>query len=146
MLKLEIIGNIGADAELKNINGETFCSFRCAHTSRYTDRQSGEVIENTQWISVTINRDVKNLLPFLKKGTKVWCYGDCSTRLYVGHDGQKHAGLNLRAQSVELCGGSRWPDPAELVQRLAEDVEFNNSYMNAYNEYMKLHPQQNAEQ
>lgn len=141
MLKLAVIGNLGADAEMKNFNGETFCSFRVAHTSKYTDRQTGQVIETTQWVSVTINRDTANLLPFLTKGTKVWCWGDCSTRLYIGHDGQKHAGLNLRAQAVELCGGNRWPEPAEVVQRLAEDAEFNAAYQKAYNEYMELHPQ-----
>lgn len=141
MLKLAVIGNLGADAEMKNFNGETFCSFRVAHTTKYTDKQTGQIIESTQWVSVTINRDTANLLPFLAKGAKVWCWGDCSTRLYIGHDGQKHAGLNLRAQAVELCGGSRWPNPAELVQRLAEDAEFNAAYMDAYNKYCELHPQ-----
>lgn len=145
MLKLEIIGNIGADAEIRNINGESFCSFRVAHTSKYTDRQTGQIIESTQWVSVTINRDVTNLLPFLKRGTKVWCYGDCSTRLFIGHDGQKHAGLNLRAQSVELCGGNRRPDPAEIVQLLAEDEGYYNAFEVAKNEYFKLHPQDSAE-
>lgn len=141
MLKLSLIGNIGADAELKQVNGETFCSMRVAHTSKYTDRQSGEQIENTQWVSVTINRDVTNLIPFLKKGTKVWVWGDASTRLFTGHDGRQHAGLNLRAQSVELCGGNRWPEPTELVQRLAVDAEYNEAYNNALSEYLKLHPE-----
>ena len=140
MLKLEIIGNLGADAVVQDYNGEKFCSFRVAHTTKYTDRSSGEVTESTQWVSVTISRDVTTLLPYLKKGTKVWVYGDASTRMYVGHDGQKHAGLNLRAQSLELCG-SREPSPMEIVTRLAEDAEYNAAYMAAYSEYKRLHPE-----
>lgn len=143
MLKLEIIGNLGADAEIKDYNGERFCSFRVAHTTKYTDRNSGEVTEQTQWVSVTISRDCSTLIPYLKKGTKVWVYGDASTRMYVGHDGQKHAGLNLRANSLELCG-SREPSPMEIVTRLAEDSEYNAAYMAAYEEYKRLHPEVNG--
>ena len=43
MLKLVIIGNLGADAELRNANGAQFLSFRVAHSDRWTDRNSGEV-------------------------------------------------------------------------------------------------------
>lgn len=143
MLKLEIIGNLGADAEVRDMNGEKFCSFRVAHTTKYTDKQSGQVTEQTQWVSVTLNRDVTNLLPFLKRGTKVWCYGDASTRMYTGHDGQRHAGLNLRAQSVELCG-SREPSPMEIVQRCFEDADYQAEFAAAEKQYRETHPSQNG--
>ena len=93
MLKLAVIGNLGADAEIKNFNGETFCSFRVAHTSKYTDRQTGQVIETTQWVSVTINRDTTNLVPFLAKGTKVWpppTLRACQTPPALSHQRRNH--------------------------------------------------------
>ena len=33
MLKVEIIGNLGADAEIKEANGSKFVTMRVAHTS-----------------------------------------------------------------------------------------------------------------
>lgn len=140
MLKLSIIGNLGADAEAKVFNGEKFVSFRVAHTSRYTDKETGAITETTQWVSVTMNGDGGGLLQYLKKGTKIFAWGDCSTRIFIGHDGQRHSGLNLRVQSIELCGGARDADPMEIVQRLATDADYNARYMAAYEEYMKLHP------
>jgi single-stranded DNA-binding protein len=34
MLKVELIGNIGADAEVKDYQGNKFVTFRVAHSSR----------------------------------------------------------------------------------------------------------------
>ena len=35
MIKLEIIGNLGADAEVKVYNGNKFVTFRVAHTDKW---------------------------------------------------------------------------------------------------------------
>ena len=80
MIKLSIIGNLGADAEVKNHNGKEFVSFRVAHTDRFT--QDGQTKETTTWVSCILNGNGGNLLPYLKKGTKVFCHGDFSIRLY----------------------------------------------------------------
>lgn len=101
MLKLVIIGNLGADAEVKNENGNRFLSFRVADT--ITLKSKNEQV--TTWISCSKNSNFDNLVPFLKKGTKVYCSGRLSTRLYVGHDGVNHAGLNLLVNELVLCGG-----------------------------------------
>lgn len=108
MLKLVIIGNLGADAELRNANGAQFLSFRVAHSDRWTDRNSGEVHGNTTWVSCTLNGDGGNLRPYLKQGTKVFVYGDVSTRIYVSpKDGKQYAGIDCRVRQLELCGGNQ---------------------------------------
>lgn len=108
MLQLQIIGNLGADAEVRNTNGAQFLTFRVAHTNRYTDRNTGEVRESTTWVSCTMNGDGGNLRQYLKQGTKVYVYGDVSTRLYVSSkDGTQHAGIDCRVRQLELCGGNQ---------------------------------------
>lgn len=108
MLQLQIIGNLGADAEVRNTNGAQFLTFRVAHTNRYTDRTTGEVRESTTWVSCTMNGDGGNLRQYLKQGTKVYVYGDVSTRLYVSSkDGTQHAGIDCRVRQLELCGGNQ---------------------------------------
>ena len=125
MLKAEIIGNLGADAVRNQGNDGTYISFRVAHSTTYTNRNSGEVTKNTTWVSCTMNGDGGNLLPYLKSGEKVYIRGNLSSRIFVGHDGQRHAGLNISVSEIELVGSKAKFTPQEVYQRLLDDVDFN---------------------
>lgn len=108
MLKLEAIGNLGADAELREHNGRNFISFRIAHSENYTNQNTGEIIKSTTWISCIINGDRGNIFPYLKKGTKVFVRGSLSTKIFnstVSH--QQEIGINLAVWEIELCGSSQ---------------------------------------
>lgn len=105
MLKLEVIGNLGADAEVRNVNGSVFTSFRVADSRKVANRQTGEVTETTTWVSCTINGSADNLIPYLKRGQKVFVRGNAELKVYVSSsDGQRHAGLNLFVTEIQLCG------------------------------------------
>lgn len=107
MLKLAIIGNLGADAEIRTYNGASYLSFRVAHTEKWTDRNTGEVHERTDWVSATLDGNGGGLTQYLKQGTKVFIWGDCSTRVFTSSkDGKQYAGLNVRVRQIELCGGN----------------------------------------
>lgn len=121
MLKLEIIGNLGADAEKKIVNGFSFVAMNIAHSERVTDKASGEITEATTWVSTTISWNCDAILPYLKKGTKVFVRGFARLKVYTGHDGQKHAGINLSALEVELCALKPSPDETKENQ---EDKPF----------------------
>ena len=125
MLKAEIIGNLGADAVKNQGNDGTYISFRVAHSTTYTNRNSGEVPKTTTWVSCTMNGDGGNLLQYLKSGEKVYVRGNLSSRIFVGHDGQRHAGLNISVTEIELVGSKAKFTPQEVYQRLIDDVEFN---------------------
>lgn len=109
MLKLQIIGNLGQNAALKETASGRFVSFNVAHTDKRTDTAIGEMIERTTWVSCTINGDGGRLFPYLTKGTKVYILGDLSMREYTGQDGLKHTGLNCFVREIELCGGKSEP-------------------------------------
>lgn len=116
MLKSLIIGNLGADAELRVSNGQQFLSFRVAHSDRWTDKTTGEIHENTQWISCTLNGDGGGVRKYLTRGTKVFIYGDLLPKLYVSSkDGKQYAGLDCRVRQLELCGSGAAEYTAEGV-------------------------------
>lgn len=125
MLKAEIIGNLGADAVKNQGNDGTYVSFRVAHSTTFTNKSTGEVTKNTTWVSCTLNGDGGNLLPYLKSGERVYCRGNLTSRVFVGHDGQKHAGLNLSVQEIELVGSRAKYTAEEVYERLKSDEEFN---------------------
>lgn len=108
MIKLEVIGNLGADAQLQEKNGNRFVSFRVANTDKWTDKATGQIIESTQWISCTLNGDGGALTPFLKKGSKVFLRGNAQFVIFSSaKTHQMEVGVNLFVREIELCGGQK---------------------------------------
>lgn len=108
MIKIEVIGNLGADAQLQVVNGNKFVSFRVANTDSWTDKVTGEIKKTTQWISCSLNGDGGSLLPYLKKGTKVFVRGNTNMVTYSSPKSHMiEVGVNLYVREIELCGGAR---------------------------------------
>lgn len=105
MFKAEIIGNLGRDAELKRGNDGNYVVFNVCHSTKYRDREGNEV-NNQLWASCTRNGDGGRLMPYLKKGQKVYVRGNVSSRTYRGHDGNWHSGINIAVDEIELVGAS----------------------------------------
>lgn len=116
MLHAIVIGNIGADAEVKVADGHKFITFRVAHNDSFTDAQ-GNKVERTAWIDCTMNCDAGEpaVLPYLKGGTLVCVQGSFSTRVYSSaQDRCMKAGVTIRVQRVELLGGAADPIPRKI--------------------------------
>lgn len=114
MLKLSIIGNLGADADVKNQDGRSYVSFRVAHSER-RQQADGTTKETTLWVSCTINGDGGRLVSYLKKGTKVFVSGDADVRLYnSSKDKCLKAGLNCFVRDIELISTNVDDVPREL--------------------------------
>lgn len=108
MIKVEVIGNLGADATLQVVNGNKFVSFRVANTDAWTDKQTGEIKKSTQWISCSLNGDGGALAPYLKKGTKVFIRGNAQFVIFSSAKSrQMEVGVNLYVREIELCGGTK---------------------------------------
>ncbi len=103
MLVSEIIGNIGADAEIKNFGGKKYVSFSVAH-SDYTKDQIGNKIEQTTWVSILWYGDGGGLFQYLKKGVKVFVRGRQRVKLYTDRNGITQFAINVNATEVILCG------------------------------------------
>lgn len=114
MFKIDVIGNLGADAETRVSNGATYVTFRVAHTVKNVDMQSGEIIREAVWVSCSKAGECTNLMPFLHKGTKVYVRGNAQLKVYTGHDGKPHAGINLFVHELELCGSQVGDAPGVL--------------------------------
>ncbi len=124
MIKVEIIGNLGADCEVKQSNGNKFGACRVAHTEKYTDAQ-GNVHESTMWVDVVIPDADNKVIPYLKAGVKVFVRGNASLRVYSSQkDRCMKAGLTINAREIELCGGSSDDVPRQLIDP-ADGALFN---------------------
>jgi single-strand DNA-binding protein len=103
--KCLIIGNLGADPEMRyTANGNAVTTFRVA-TSRSYNSAEGERREETEWFSVvTWNRLAETCAQYLTKGRQVYVEGRMQTRSWEGQDGQKRYRTELIAETVKFLG------------------------------------------
>ncbi len=104
MIKLQVIGNLGKDALVNNVNGKNVINFTVAHTERFKDAQ-GNQKDKTVWVDCAYWTDRTAVAPYLKKGTQVYVDGQPDVRTYTTQDGRQGATLSLRVLSVQLLGG-----------------------------------------
>ena len=92
------IGTICADASVKTSReGEEFTSFDVAVNYH---RKGGTTL--TTFVSCAMNGRNENLLPYLKKGQKVYVAGRISCRAYVDRQNHAKAALTLSVREGEL--------------------------------------------
>ncbi len=88
--KVILIGNLGADPEIKSFqNGGRIANLRIATSENWKDKATGERKERTEWHSVVIQSDglVGVVERFLKKGSKIYIEGQLRTRKWQDQSG-----------------------------------------------------------
>ena len=105
MIKLQVIGNLGADCIQKEINGKTVINFNVAHSEKYKDAQ-GNLKERTTWVNCAYWTDKTAIAQYLTRGTTVYAEGSPEADAYTNKEGQAAATLRMRVQNVQLLGGA----------------------------------------
>jgi single-strand DNA-binding protein len=85
-----LIGNLGQDPEVRTTqNGSRVVTLNIATSESWTDRQSGERRQRTEWHRVVIFNDGLGTIAekFLAKGAKVLVRGSLRTRKWQAQDG-----------------------------------------------------------
>lgn len=80
--KVILIGNLGADPELKYMpSGNAMASLRLATDESYNDRDTGQLVPKTEWHRVSLFGKLAEIAgQYLKKGSKVYIDGKLQTR------------------------------------------------------------------
>ena len=102
MLQIEVIGNIGNDAEIKDFSGKKYVAFSVAHSERRKDA-NGTTVESTTWVSVLWYGDGGGLTPHLKRGAKVFVRGRMALKQYQDKNGRWQTAVNCNASEIQLC-------------------------------------------
>lgn len=105
MIKLQIIGNLGKDCIMKEINGKNVINFSVAHSERYKDAQ-GNQKERTTWVECAYWTDKTAVAQYLLKGKTVYAEGTPEADAYTNKEGQAAATLRMRVSNIQLLGGS----------------------------------------
>lgn len=127
--KVMIIGNLGADPEMKYMaDGTAMTSFRVASSRNYNG-PDGERREETEWFPVVTWRKLaEQCSQYLQKGKKVYVEGRLRTRSWDTPDGQRHYRTEVVAERVvflDRATGTPFPDDREGSPEVEpEDIPF----------------------
>lgn len=106
MNKAIILGNLGADPELRYTqNGKAVANFRVATNESWTDKD-GKKQDRTEWHRVVVWEKLAELCgEYLAKGRQVLVEGKIQTRKWQDKDGKDQYTTEILAQSVKFIGG-----------------------------------------
>jgi single-strand DNA-binding protein len=106
--KVILIGNLGADPELRYTSGGTpVADLRLATSRKWTDK-SGQQQEDTQWHRVVVwGKQGETCKEYLSKGRQVYVEGRLQTRQWEDRDGNKRWTTEVVAENVRFLGGGK---------------------------------------
>lgn len=104
--KAVLVGNLGADPEMRVIaGGQTVANFRIATSESWTDK-AGARQERTEWHRVSVWGKLAELCgEYLSKGRQVYVEGRLQTREWTDKENHKQYSTEVVASQVVFLGG-----------------------------------------
>ena len=105
--KVIILGRLGADPELRSSpSGVTSCNLSIATSINWTDKNSGDKKEKTEWHRVVFfGRPAEVIDQYMKKGQQLYVEGRLETSKYE-KDGIERFSTNIIGESFNFISGS----------------------------------------
>lgn len=98
MLQMNVIGNLGKDAELKTINNKEFITFTVASNGAKKD-------DEPVWVDVIMpNNPNSKMIQYLNKGTAVMVSGSPRFSSYQTKSGETRVQVNVYAHYMQMIG------------------------------------------
>lgn len=102
--KVILIGNLGKDPEVRHLeNGAVVANFSIATSEIYTDKQTGEKKETTDWHDIVVWRGLAEVAEkYLKKGYKVYVEGKLKKRSWQDKEGNTRYTIEVIADELNI--------------------------------------------
>lgn len=102
--KVILIGNLGKDPEVRHLeNGAVVASFPLATSEVYTDRNTGEKKEITDWHNIVVWRGLAEVVEkYVRKGTKLYVEGKLKNRSWQDKDGNTRYTTEVVADELTM--------------------------------------------
>jgi len=106
--KVLLIGRLGKDPELKySQNGSAICTFSLATSEQWTDKNTGEKQERTEWSRIVVfGKAAETCEKYLTKGSQIYLEGRLQTRQWE-REGQQHYTTEIVVSNFQFLGGNR---------------------------------------
>ena len=108
MNKVILIGNLGADPEVRYTqSGSAVANFNLATSERWKDK-SGNVNESTEWHRIVVwNKLAETVGEYLGKGSKIMVEGKIQTKKWQDQNGNDRYQTDIVASTIEFIEPKR---------------------------------------
>lgn len=105
--KVILVGNLGRDPELKYTqSGDAVCRLNVGTSRSWTNKQTSEKCEKTEWHRVTVwRKQAESCNAYLSKGSQVYIEGRIETTKYQDKNGNDRYSTDVVADTVQFLGG-----------------------------------------
>ena len=102
--KVILVGTLGRDPETKTFqNGGSLTQFSIATYESWTDKNTGERKEHTEWHRIVASNRLGEIAQqYLKKGSKVYIEGKLKTRQWTDQNGQERYTTEISANELQM--------------------------------------------
>jgi single-strand DNA-binding protein len=102
--KVILIGNVGKDPEVYRLqNGSMKATFSIATSETFTDKETGEKKEITDWHDIVLWRRLAEITEkYVKKGYKVYVEGKLKKRSYQDKEGNTRFAIDIVADEMTI--------------------------------------------
>ena len=99
-----LTGRVGNDPETRRFNnGDTITNFRLATSTKWTDKQTGEKREHTEWHTIAVPGPYgENVAKYCKKGSLVSVVGSIRYKKFTKQDKTEAYFTEIRANTVDF--------------------------------------------
>lgn len=104
--KVILVGRLGTDPELKYTpSGSSVCNFSIATSESWTDKNSGQRNEKTEWHRIVVwGKQAELCNQYLSKGRQVFMEGKLQTRQWEDKEGNKRYTTEVVCNQVQFLG------------------------------------------
>jgi len=126
--KVILVGTLGKDPETKTFaNGGSLTQFSIATSESWTDKNSGERKEQTEWHNIVLqNRLGEIAQQYLKKGSKVYIEGSLNTRKWTDQNGQERYTTQIKGSQLQMLDSASGNNQQQAQQPKPQQQQ--NSY------------------
>ena len=112
--KVILVGTLGKDPETKTFpNGGSLTQFSIATSEAWTDKNTGERKEQTEWHRIVLNNRLGEIAQqYLRKGSKVYIEGSLRTRQWTDQNGQERYTTEIRGDQMQMLDSRPQGDQA----------------------------------
>jgi len=127
MRRITVIGNITANAEVKEVGNRRAINFSTAINESFRDKD-GNKTEKTTFYNCTIWREENvKIAQYLTKGTKVFIEGTPEVEVYQDKQGNTKGAIKIIVSNIELIGsGSGKPDSDSPIVTSPDSIKKEN--------------------
>lgn len=125
--KVELIGHVGKDPEIKMAGNVKIANLTLATTEKWKDKSSGEMQSVTEWHRLVFFNKLADVVEkYVSKGSLIYVEGKIKTEKYTDKTGVEKYATKILANSMQLLSIKLVDGEIKEEKKQDKEEEFND--------------------